>query len=327
MRYQASEKREIIDLVENSSLPVRRTLNQLGIPKSTFYGWYQRYRDGGDAALEDGQPRSHRVWNRIPDTVRKSILELALEKPELSARELAVLYTERHGYFVSEASVYRLLKAHDLIASPAFVLMKAADTFKHPTTAPNQLWQTDFTYLKVMGWGWFYLSTVLDDYSRYILAWKLCAGMAAKDVSDTLKLALDASGLEAANVKYRPRLLSDNGPSYVSTELKDWLDEHGMGHTRGRPYHPMTQGKIERWHRSMKNQVLLENYYLPGDLKARIGEFVNYYNTERYHESLSNLTPEDVYTGRGQTVLNRRRKIKQKTIEQRRRLYYRQKAA
>jgi transposase InsO family protein len=327
MRYRASEKREIIDLVERSSLPVRRTLDQLGIPKSTFYGWYQRYRDGGDAALEDGQPRSHRVWNRIPDTVRKSILELALEKPELSARELAVLYTERHGYFVSEASVYRLLKAHDLIASPAFVLMKAADTFKHPTTAPNQLWQTDFAYLKVMGWGWFYLSTVLDDYSCYILAWKLCAGMAAKDVSDTLKLALDASGLEAANVKHRPQLLSDNGPSYVSTELKDWLDEHGMGHTRGRPYHPMTQGKIERWHRSMKNQVLLENYYLPGDLKARIGEFVNYYNTERYHESLNNLTPEDVYTGRGQTMLNRRRTIKQKTIEQRRRLYYRQKAA
>ena len=100
-----------------------------------------------------------------------------------------------------------------------------------------------------------------------------------------------------------------------------------MGHTRGRPYHPMTQGKIERWHRSLKNQVLLENYYLPGDLKACIAEFVDYYNTERYHESLNNLTPEDVYTGRGQTILNRRRKIKLKTIEKRRRLYYRQKAA
>ena len=238
-----------------------------------------------------------------------------------------MLYTERHRYFVSESSVYRLLKAHDLITSPAFVLMKAADKFRHPTTAPNQLWQTDFTYLKVIGWGWFYLSTVLDDYSRYILAWKLCDGMAAKDVSDTLELALAASGLESVNVNHRPRLLSDNGPSYISTELKDWLNEHSIGHTRGRPYHPMTQGKIERWHRSMKNQVLLENYYLPGDLKTRIAEFVDYYNTERYHESLDNLTPEDVYTGRGQTVLNRRRKIKQETIERRRRLYYRQKAA
>jgi transposase InsO family protein len=309
MRYKASEKREIIDLVEQSSLPVRRTLDQLGIPKSTFYGWYERYREGGDEALIDGQPRIERVWNRIPDNVRDQLLELALDRPELSARELAVRYTEKNGYFVSESSVYRLLKAHDLITSPAFLLMKAADKFQHPTTAPNQLWQTDFTY------------------SRYILAWKLCDGMAAKDVSDTLELALEASGLASANVKHRPRLLSDNGPSYVSAELRDWLDERGMGHTRGRPYHPMTQGKIERWHRSLKNQVLLENYYLPGDLKARIGEFVDYYNTERYHESLNNLTPEDVFTGRGQTVLDRRRKIKQKTIEKRRRLYYRKKAA
>ena len=326
MRYPASEKREIIELVERSSLPVRRTLDKLGIPKSTFYGWYERYREGGDEALADTRPNCNPAWNRLPKKVRKSILALALERPELSARELAVLYTER-GYFVSESSVYRLLKAHDLITSPAFILMKAADKFQHPTTAPNQLWQTDFTYLKVIGWGWFYLSTVLDDYSRYVLAWKLCSGMRARDVSDTLDLALKSSGLETATVKHRPRLLSDNGPSYVSAELKDWLDDHGMGHTRGRPYHPMTQGKIERWHRSMKNQVLLGNYYLPGDLEARLGEFINYYNTQRYHESLNNLTPEDVYTGRGQTVLNRRMKIKQKTIAERRRLYYKQKAA
>jgi transposase InsO family protein len=314
MRYRAAEKREIIDLVERSSLPVRRTLDRLGIPRSTFYGWYERYREGGDAALEDARPKGGKGWNHLPETRRQSILKLALERPELSSRELAVLFTEQQRYFVSESSVYRLLKAHNLITSPAFVLMKAADRFQHPTTAPNQLWQTDFTYLKVIGWGWFYLSTVLDDFSRYILAWKLCDGMTARDVSDTLSLALENSDLETANVRHRPRLLSDNGPSYVSAELRDWLDDQGMGHTRGAPYHPMTQGKIERWHRSMKNQVLLENYYLPGELKARIGEFVDYYNTERYHESLKNLTPVDVYTGRVQTVLIRRRLIKLKTL-------------
>jgi putative transposase len=168
---------------------------------------------------------------------------------------------------------------------------------------------------------------VLDDYSRYILVWKLCDGMTAGDVSDTLSLALESSGLGTAKVRHRRRLLSDKGPSYVSAELRDWLDDQGMDHTRGAPYHPMTQGKIERWHRSMKNQVLLENYYLPGELKARIGAFVDNYNTDRYHESLKNLTPEDVCTGCGQTVLNRRRRIKQKTLAEGRRLYYQQKAA
>jgi len=155
----------------------------------------------------------------------------------------------------------------------------------------------------VIGWGWFYMSTVLDDFSRYILAWKLCTTMTAIDVSDTLAMALRNSGLDRVRVRHRPRLLSDNGPSYVSAQLGSWLAEHGMTHTRGKPYHPMTQGKIERYHRSMKNQILLENYYLPGQLEARLAEFVDYYNSRRYHESLNNLTPADVYFGRGQAIL------------------------
>ena len=171
MRYTAAEKQEIIGLVEHSSLSVRRTLAQLGIPRSTFYCWYDRYRAGGPDGLEDRAPAPQRVWNKLPDTVAAAVLELALKEPQLSPRELAVSFVDQRRYFVSESSVYRLLKAHDLITSPAFILMKAADRFAHPTTAPNQLWQTDFTYLRVIGWGWFYLSTVLDDFSRYILAW------------------------------------------------------------------------------------------------------------------------------------------------------------
>ena len=138
-----------------------------------------------------------------------SVVDLALDQPELSPRELAVRFTDEEKYFVSEASVYRLLKAHDLIASPAYIVIKAAEEFKDKTTAPNQLWQTDFTYLKITGWGWYYLSTVLDDFSRFIVAWKLCVTMKAQDVTATLDLALAASGLDQINVVHRPRLLSD----------------------------------------------------------------------------------------------------------------------
>jgi putative transposase len=174
----------------------------------------------------------------------------------------------------------------------------------------------------VIGWGWFYLSTVLDDYSRYIIAWKLCTSMAALDVTETLERALQASGLDAPQVTYRPRLLSDNGPSYIAKDLADWLGEQGMTHTRGKPYHPMTQGKIERWHLSLKSRILLENYYLPGDLERAVGAFVDHYNHRRYHESLDNLTPADVYFGRGQRILDMRKEIKRKTIETRRRQHY-----
>jgi putative transposase len=318
MRYPASEKLEIIRLVEQSHLPVKRTLEKLAIPRATFYHWYDLYRSGGPEALEDRRSRPERVWNRIPDQVRERIVKLALDEPTLSPRELAVRFTDTEKYFVSEASVYRLLKAHDLIASPAFIVMKAADEFTDKTTAPNQLWQTDFTYLKVIGWGWFYLSTVLDDFSRYIIAWKLCTTMKVEDVTDTLNLALQASGLDTARVSHRPRLLSDNGSSYIAGDLAKWLKDQGMDHVRGAPLHPQTQGKIERWHQTLKNRILLENYYLPGDLEAKIGDFVAHYNHLRYHESIANLTPADVYFGRGQTILLERERIKRQTIQIRR---------
>jgi transposase InsO family protein len=99
-----------------------------------------------------------------------------------------------------------------------------------------------------------------------------------------------------------------------------------MRHTRGAPYHPMTQGKIERWHQTLKNRILLENYYLPGDLEAQIDAFVAYYNHRRYHESIDNLTPADVYFGRGQTILLERERIKRKTIQNRRLLHHKQAA-
>jgi len=299
-------------------LPAKRTLDTLGVPRTTFYRWYDRYLSSGVEVLEDKSPKPGRVWNRIPDDIRERIVELALEEPELSPRELAVRFTDTQSYFVSEASVYRLLKAHDLIASPAFVVIKAAEEFRDKTTAINQMWQTDFTYLKVIGWGWFYLSTILDDFSRYIIAWKLCTTMKASDVTDTLEMALQASGCDQANVIHKPRLLSDNGASYIAGDLAEWMESQDMEHVRGAPYHPQTQGKIERWHQTLKNRILLENYYLPGDLEAQIDAFVGHYNHQRYHESLSNLTPADVYFGRGQTILLQRERIKRKTFEQRR---------
>jgi len=321
MRYPASEKLEIIRLVEGSHLPTKRTLDKLGIPRTTFYRWYDRYLAGGPEALEDRSPKPSRVWNRIPEPVREKVKDLALKESDLSPRELAVQFTDTEKYFVSEASVYRILKSYDLITSPAYLVVAAADEFRDKTTRPNQLWQTDFTYLKVTGWGWFYLSTILDDFSRYIIAWKLCTTMKTGDVTDTLDLALQASGCDQATVLHKPRLLSDNGSSYISGELADWLEDRQMDHVRGAPYHPQTQGKIERWHQTLKNRILLENYYLPGDLRQKIDAFVEHYNNRRYHESLQNLTPADVYFGRGQTILRQRERIKQKTIETRRLLH------
>ena len=156
----------------------------------------------------------------------------------------------------------------------------------------------------------------------YIVAWRLCTSLSASDVSNTLDDALNCTGLDQVKVKHKPRLLSDNGPCYISGELAEYLPENGMPHTRGRPYHPQTQGKIERWHRSMKNQILLNHYYLPGEWQEQLQRFVDYYNHERYRESLDNLTPADVFYGRGQVILDQREKIKVNTLSMRRKMHY-----
>ena len=150
--------------------------------------------------------------------------------------------------------------------------------------------------------------------------------MRAEDVTDTLELALTASGCDQAVVRHKPRLLSDNGSCYISGDLAEWLEGQNMTHVRGAPFHPQTQGKIERWHQTMKNRVLLENYYLPGDLERQIEAFVDYYNNQRYHESLNNVTPADVYFGRDKTILRERKRIKKQTIRQRR-LHHEKQAA
>ena len=318
MRYPGSEKLEIIRIVEQSHLPAKRTLDQLGIARRTFYRWYDCYIEGGPAALEDRPSAPSRVWNKIPTDIHDQIIELALDRSELSPRELAVRFTDEKRYFVSEATVYRLLKARDLITSPAYVVIKAADAFHTKTTRPNEMWQTDFTYFKIIGWGWMYLSTVLDDFSRYIIAWKLCSTMRVEDVTDTLDMALAASGCDQAHVHHRPRLLSDNGPSYIAGKLAEYIEAQRMSHVRGAPCHPQTQGKIERWHQTIKNRILLENYFLPGDLEAQIAAFVEHYNHQRYHESLNNVTPADAYFGRAEAIIKQRESIKRQTIKHRR---------
>jgi len=318
MRYTPDEKLEIIRVVEQSDLPVKRTLDQLQVSRSSFYRWYRAYVEHGAEGLRRRPSTRRQFWNRIPDSERERVVEVALEQPELTPRELACHIIDHEGWFISESSVYRILRSHDLLTSPAYVVISAADEFKHKTTRVHEMWQTDFTYFKVIGWGWFYLSTVLDDYSRYIVTWKLRTSMSADDVKATLDDALAKTGVGQVKIRHRPRLLSDNGPCYLSKDLAGYLEQKDMAHTRGAPYHPQTQGKIERYHRTMKNVVKLQNYYLSEELEREIARFVDYYNNERVHESLDNVTPADVYLGRHRKILEARQLVKMQTLRRRR---------
>ncbi len=317
MRFTSQEKEEIIRLVDRSELGVNKTLRELGIHKSTFYNWYRAYVQRGEAGLQPTH-NARQQWNTIPEEQRQLVVEIALEHPALSPRELAVRITDEQRIFISESSVYRILKAHGLVTTPAHILLSASNEFRDKPCFVHELWQTDFTYFKILGWGWYYLSTILDDYSRFIVHWELCKTMKAEDVQRTIEQAMLKANLQPYQ---RPKLLSDNGACYVASELKQYLRTVDVIHVHGKLCHPQTQGKIERYHRSMKNVVKLDHYYCPEQLNDALKNFVHYYNHERYHESLDNVTPADVYFGKREQILKRREKTKEQTLRLRRRLH------
>ena len=321
MRLSTAEREEIIRLVEHSELGVNKTLTELGIAKSTFYTWYHVYLEKGKTGLEKIK-QTRQQWNSIPEAQKQLVIEVALDHPQLSPRELACRLTDEQKIFISESSVYRILKARGLVTTPAYILLSAANEFKDKTAFVHQLWQTDFTFLKVLGWGWYYLSTILDDYSRFIIHWELCTTMTSEDVERSVEEAMLKAALKAHQ---RPKLLSDNGSCYIASGLKQYLQTKEIKHLHGRPLHPQTQGKIERYHRSMKNVIKLEHYYCPEELKAALEQYVAYYNYERYHESLDNVTPADVYWGRKEQILKQRAKIKEQTLAKRKQSYFQEK--
>lgn len=318
MKYSKEEKLEIIRLVEGSSTSLTFTLRELSVSHSTFYDWYRRYAEEGEKALVDNRAHPMRVWNRIPQKERDKVVTLARKLPERSCRELACLFTDKQGYFISESSVYRILLAQGLVTGPVYAVNTAKKEFDQKTSRINEMWQADFTYFKVLDWGWYYLLSVMDDFARYILGWKLYPSMTSDDVKDLLKVTMNETGVMDVPVKLRPNFLSDNGPCFVSKELTEYLGKSGIRCIHGRPYHPQTQGKIERYHRSMKNIILLDHYHTPAELETSLSRWVKYYNNERYHESLGNVTPAQAYYGKAEAVLQRRKYIKLLTLQERR---------
>jgi putative transposase len=309
------EKREILALVAESGLPRRRALAQLRLSRSTYYRWLKRQ---GEGRLQDKKGGSSIPWNKLRPEEEAKILTLARASPELSSRQLALKLVDGERWYVSESTVFRILKREGLIKPAEVIGFKAGKEYHRKTKRPNELWATDCAHLKVVDWGWYYLVTVMDDYSRFILAWELKSDMAAGSLIDVVQKAVDSTGMTDVPVEDRTVLLSDNGSGYLSRQFGEYLRLVGLRHIVASPYHPQTNGKIERYHRSIKGELKLLLYEMPGELEKAIAAFIGYYNHRRYHEGLGDVTPYDVYTGRHLEILQDRKETKSRTLQARR---------
>ena len=304
------ERREVLAKVDEVRWGKRQKLRELDVPRSTYYRWRQQAR-----GVEGS--RSWRPWNALSPEDEAMVLAVAQEMPEWRSRQLAAWLTDEMGLGVSESTVYRLLRREGLVKRLEYQLA-AGKEYEHKTTGAHQLWATDASYFRVVGWGYYYLVTVMDDYSRFILAHKLQRDMTADSLLEVVQEAIDATGMDDVPVRDRTKLLSDNGSGYVSRAFREYLQQVGIRHVLASPYHPQTNGKLERYHRTLKTEVNQVPYELVSELAKAIGTFVEFYNHRRYHKALGNVTPSDVLEGRREEILARRKVVQQETFERRR---------
>ena len=257
-------------------------------------------------------------WNRLSLPEEAAVLAAARESPEWSSRQLATWIADHLGLSVGESTVYRILRREGLVKAPVMQLQTGKE-YQRKTSGPHQMWATDASYFGVTGWGYYYMVTVMDDYSRSILAWKLQGDMTADSLIQVVQLAVDSTGMTEVPLEDRTRLLSDNGSGYVSRAFRDYLNLVGIRHILAAPDHPQTNGKLERYHQSIKQEVNRVPYEVPSELEVAIAGFVDYYNNRRYPKALSNVTPDDVLKGRREEILFKRREVKAQTLASRKR--------
>jgi len=314
VRREAEAKHEVLCLVERSPLPVVQTLKELNLAPSTYYRWKRKYAERGMAGLKDLPSVARRVWNRLGDEERDRVVEYALEHPSLSPREVATRLIDREGQFVSESTVYRILRGAGLVKPPETKGFPAGKEYHTKPSGPNKLWHTDASYFFVIGWGYYYLISTLDDFSRFILGWRVQSSMASARIMEVIQDAIEFCGIPTVPVEPGPALLTDRGPGFLSKALEEFLKIRAMKHIVASPYHPQTNGKLERYHRTAKARVNVFVYDSPEGLTEAMDEFVTYYNYQRYHEALGNVTPADVYYGRREAIHARRQEVKHKTL-------------
>lgn len=297
--------------IESSGKPVMHACKAIGVPRSTYYRW-KRMR-------ARARPKRGRSWNALSFEERSVVLKVGEEHPEWHSRQIAFYLTDQGGWSISESTVYRILKSAGKIPLRPLEPTPAAAEYTVKPQHVHEQWQTDFTDFLVPQWGWYHDGGVLDDRSRFMLHHELRSHESALDAIEVIDGAVDFA-MRTHGYAAR-RIVSDHGKCFEARETKSYLSVVNIRPIHARAHHPQTCGKLERLHRTMKEYVNLCVYDSPEELRRAIDRFYHYYNHERYHEALGNVTPADVYYGRAVAILLHRAELKIRTKRERRARY------
>lgn len=285
--------------VPETGIPRWRFLKWLGITASKFHDWEQRY--GQENAHNARTPRDG--W--LADWEKEAIVKYYDQHPQEGYRRLSYMMLDANVVAVSPSSVYRVLKAAGRLQKWAKNPSEKGKGFQQPERA-HQHWHIDISYLN-LGGTFYYLCTVLDGYSRFVVHWEIRRHMTEQDVEIVLQRAKERFP------DARPRIISDNGPQFISRGFKEFIRISGMTHVRTSPYYPQSNGKLERWHASLKQECIRPKTPLDlEDARQLVADYVSQYNNMRLHSAIGYLTPKDKLEGREAHIKAvRQRKLQQ----------------
>jgi len=292
---------EVVDYVrhfsDRTALPARKLIRWLGIARSKYYGWAKRY----------GQVNEHNAWvprdHWLTTREKDAIVKFHFEHPREGYRRLTYMMLDADVVAASPASVYRVLREAGVLRRRNGAASKKGGGFTQPV-GPHEHWHVDIAYVNVCG-TFYYLCSVLDGFSRYIVHWEIRESMTEGDVELVLQRAREAFA------SARPRVITDNGPQFVSRDFKAFIRLCGMTHVRTRPYYPQSNGKLERYHKTLKRECVRPGVPLSlADARRLVGRFVETYNTQRLHSGIGYITPADKLAGRAEAIwAERERKL------------------
>ena len=306
-------------MINSSRLSVKDTCELMQLSPRRYYRWKKNYEQDGISGLEDQDSGPDLPYNKILPAEREAILEAADDYPDLKHRKLVPKLADEYSVSVSASTVYRVLKEDDQIKRRD---VSAEDNspnedFDYTPDEPNELWQIDISYIPIVDHDFWYLISALDDYSRRIMNHVLSPTMGTDDLIGVI----DDGILDYELAEDPPKFLTDNGTQMTSNAFKEYVEGLEVDHLRAAYNHPETIGKIERYHRTVKDEnVFPKGYDDPYAAKKGIKEFIHYYNYERPHQALGQVTPHQVYTGEAERIKERREKLKQESLEKRQKI-------